>query len=66
MKNRRVFMKLQDWQKRVVDEKTELGEKIKKLKKYLDENTDYDDLLLIQFNVMNAYFNILEARIEKF
>ena len=59
-------MKLQDWQKRVVDEKTELGEKIKKLKKYLDENTDYDDLLLIQFNVMNAYFNILEARIEKF
>ena len=33
MKNRRVFMELQDWQKRVVDEKTELGEKIKKLKK---------------------------------
>ncbi len=59
-------MELQDWQKRVVDEKTELGEKIKKLKKYLDENTDYDDLLLIQFNVMNTYFNILEARIEKF
>ena len=66
MKNRRVFMELQDWQKRVVDEKTELGEKIKKLKKNLDENADYDDLLLIQFNVMIAYFNILEARIEKF
>ena len=30
-------MELKDWQKRVVDEKTELGEKIKKLKKGVDK-----------------------------
>ena len=52
--------------KRVIEEKTELGEKVKKLKKYLDENSDYDDLLLIQLSIMSAYFNVLECRIEKF
>jgi hypothetical protein len=59
-------MVLTEWQKRVIEEKTELGEKVKKLKKYLDENSDYDDLLLIQLNIMSAYFNVLECRIEKF
>ena len=59
-------MVLTEWQKRVIEEKTELGEKVKKLKKYLDENSNYDDLLLIQLNIMSAYFNVLECRIEKF
>lgn len=71
---------LQDWQQRVVEEKKELDEKIKKLDKFLkgiDDGTLPDvvlnsisnvdeDLLIDQLGAMEKYSEYLKRRIERF
>ena len=60
------------WQQRVVDEKTELDERIRRLGNFLVTpqciNLPFDDrcLLLQQSNTMRAYSIILGHRIERF
>lgn len=64
---------MEDWQQRVVDEKTELDEKIGKLSVFVRsdayhslENGMDKDLLDDQLNAMEVYSNILAERIERF
>jgi hypothetical protein len=54
----------QTWQLRVIEEQTDLVDKITKLQKYLDSN--YDELLCIQLPIMKSYSTVLKARIDKF
>lgn len=67
---------MKDWQQRVIIERAELDERIKKLahfiKKWesgdLSENLSVEDLWLlrIQFSCMTQYLSVLDKRIENF
>lgn len=61
---------LKDWQKRVIDEEAELGQRIEKLEKFLDSNpSKLDcpvDLLKDQLLTMKKYDRILMTRIKMF
>lgn len=63
---------MEEFEKRVIKEKEELDEKIKKLTDFLDtkifENLDEDNSLLLeyQFVTMKEYSKILEDRISYF
>lgn len=63
---------MEDYQKRVIDEKKELDSKIEKLNSFFETATynsmEYDDrkLLLDQSDAMSKYSEILEERINKF
>jgi hypothetical protein len=63
------------WQQRVIEEKSELDEKIEKLDAYLkalegremkDAQSDHRRLLVIQCDQMRAYSKTLSERIEMF
>ena len=56
---------------RVIKEKTELAEKISKLKDFIENNPKFDELtninrilLINQFNAMELYLYALDSRIE--
>lgn len=63
---------MQEFQKRVVDEKTELDLKISKLESFLDtelfRSLDRDEQVRItqQYVVMKRYSEILQSRINHF
>lgn len=58
---------LEDWQKRVVEEKDELGIKVNKLTNYLAKDDNHEKhLLWIQLKVMRSYLEILKVRIKEF
>lgn len=61
---------MEDYQKRVLEEREELKLKIEKLQKFLD-NCNRDEvldfnLLQTQLQVMKTYLVVLDARIENF
>ena len=62
-----------DWQQRVIDEKSELDEKLKKLGELIGDKGKFSqlervdcDLLVRQEGVMRTYANILQKRIDRF
>lgn len=64
---------MEDYQKRVVQEKQELDEKISKLGVFIYGNQEFHklsnsqkDLLIDQLKIMEKYSNILRIRIETF
>lgn len=65
---------MQDWQKRVVEEKKLLDENMQRLGYYIQENIlhnttleDYSFLLLCrQYHIMQAYSKTLQERINNF
>jgi hypothetical protein len=64
---------MEDWQKRVVDEKAALDVKISALNKYIEGNQDFrpeeyfdHELLNEQFYLMAEYSNVLNMRILRF
>ena len=63
---------MEEYQKRVVQEKEELDERIMKLKRFINNvpafGVDSDDmsLLRMQLNAMRRYSDILGDRIERF
>lgn len=63
---------LKDFQKRILEEKIALDEKIQNLAKFLTEDvfkilSDFEkDRLYRQFRIMNEYSNILNERIINF
>lgn len=63
---------MEDWQKRVIEEKEGLDEKLSKLSAFLDSDEFYDmegpevRLLWNQVEVMEKYSDILSARIYNF
>lgn len=66
-------MELQPHQQRVVDEKSELDEKLEKLASFIQENPIFEkleeedkDLLLLQQSSMAEYSVILSKRIARF
>lgn len=66
-------MELQPHQQRVVDEKTELDEKLSKLDQFIAESPIFkklesEDRMLLeeQFRAMTEYSNILYNRINRF
>lgn len=65
-------MTLQDWQQRVVDEKTDLDEKIIKLSNFIQSNKfkevkgSQGRLLTEQLSAMRVYSTILHRRIVDF
>lgn len=68
----RDFTKLEDYQKRVVDEKSELSEKLIKLSEFIQSenfeklsDTDKSDLKS-QYLFMSLYFDKLSERINRF
>ena len=56
-----------DWLLRVIDEKTELVNKLEKLNKFIHDHSretcDQYDLLLAQYYAMDMYISILSERI---
>lgn len=60
------------YQQRVINERTELNEKLKKLNDFLkcsyfsELSSTIQSLLLVQSSVMSAYSQILTARIDLF
>jgi len=64
--------KLEDWQQRVVDEQSELFDRLEKLveftgsAKFKEFPADKQEQLVQQAHHMNAYNDILTARIEAF
>jgi len=64
--------KLEDWQQRVVDEQSELFDRLEKLVEFTQTDqfkklpADKQDQLVQQASCMNAYNDILTARIEAF
>jgi crAss001_48 related protein len=66
-------MSLQDFEQRVIDEKTELDEKLDRLELFIDHSSDFTNLteqnkqlLIAQKNAMLTYSNILGLRISLF
>lgn len=64
---------MQPHQQRVIDEKNELEDKVKKLGPFILDNPIYETLsveeqedLNLQYEVMQQYLNILERRINRF
>ena len=63
---------MEDWQKRVIDEKEDLDKKIFKLNEFLDSDEFYEmegptvRLLWNQIEIMEKYSDILAARIYYF
>ena len=64
---------LQPHQQRVVDEATELSDKLVKLQSFIDESSIYQNidstqqtLLRAQAGAMRAYLEVLNLRIEAF
>lgn len=64
---------LQPHQQRVVDEKTELDDKINKLSSFISENPIYgklpeidQELLSKQYSVMQEYSDLLAHRVARF
>lgn len=61
---------MEDWQQRVVEERDQLGEKIDKLKAFLDNNNKIDEfdfeILDLQLSIMQSYAAILNSRISRF
>lgn len=63
---------MEDWQKRVINEKEELDEKLSKLSEFLDSDEFYEmegpevRLLWNQVELMEKYSDILAARIYYF
>ena len=63
---------MEDWQKRVIDEKEDLDKKIFKLNEFLDSDEFYEmegptvRLLWNQVELMEKYSDILAARIYYF
>lgn len=61
---------MEDWQQRVVEERDQLGEKIDKLKIFLDNNNKIDEfdfeILDLQLSIMQSYAAILNSRISRF
>lgn len=59
-----------DWQRRVIDEQTELKGRILKLSHFLDTNQDLPnttrELLMAQYHAMRTYAAILSMRIHQF
>ena len=64
------YMNMKPWQVRLVEEKSELDERILKLKLYLSKGDSHEiddegkDLLWRQLVYMESYANILEKRIR--
>lgn len=58
---------MEDWQKRLVEERKELGEKVEKLIKFLNENKECEDfdLLAEQLHYMTGYYEVLTKRVSK-
>lgn len=63
---------IEDWEKRLIEELIELAEKTEKLnyfmatKQFLDMKEDHQNLLRIQYDIMNSYMHILIIRVNKF
>jgi hypothetical protein len=61
---------MEDWQKRVIDEKRELDERLDRLHRALSSRTDIAplqrDLMFRQASYMKAYSSTLRDRIEAF
>jgi hypothetical protein len=64
---------MEDWQKRIIDEKAALDIKANALSKYIESIEDFDptvhfdqELLNEQFYLMMEYSNILNMRILRF
>lgn len=61
---------MEDFVKRIIDEKKELEVKIKKLETFFITQTFGDlfveeqDLLILQFHIMKSYFMVLQQRID--
>lgn len=60
---------MEDWQQRVIEEKAELDEKMKKLYNFLVDTKKCEEdlkLLRVQASLMKAYTDVLELRIKGF
>ena len=58
---------MEDWQSRLVEERRELGEKVERLIKFLNENKECEDfgLLAEQLHYMTGYYEVLTKRVSK-
>ena len=60
-------IKMEDWKTRLIEERKELGEKVEKLIKFLNENKECEDfdLLAEQLHYMTGYYEVLTKRVSK-
>ena len=60
-------IKMEDWKTRIIEERKELGEKVERLIKFLNENKECEDfdLLAEQLHYMTGYYEILTKRVSK-
>ena len=60
-------IKMEDWKTRLIEERKELGEKVERLIKFLNENKEYEDfdLLAEQLHYMTGYYEVLTKRVSK-
>ena len=60
-------IKMEDWKTRLIEERKELGEKVERLIKFLNENKECEDfdLLAEQLHYMTGYYEVLTKRVSK-
>lgn len=58
---------MEDWKTRLIEERKELGEKVERLIKFLNENKECEDfdLLAEQLHYMTGYYEVLTKRVSR-
>lgn len=58
---------MEDWKTRLIEERRELGEKVERLIKFLNENKECEDFSLLaeQLHYMTGYYEVLTKRVSK-